>query len=279
MKRPAIILIFAHKPHLEWYEDISLRQCLRVLHNHPMRLVCPEGLDVSAYQRLDPELKPDFIPARWLSSIRAYNRLKILPFLYRRYVDFEYLLTYELDGFVFRDELLQWCSEGWDYIGAPWFEGWYAAGLDARPIGVGNSGFSLRRVAAMLRVNRSWKLIIPARQVLREWRINRRMTPRSMLGVVRRLIASNNFFAPFNDYEGNEDWFWGVVAANRFPWLHIAPYDVAKHFSFETHPGRLFDECDGELPFGCHRWMDNNLAFWRAKIGDLGYELPPEDKL
>ena len=60
-------------------------------------------MDVSAYRRIAPELIVDFIRPSLLSSYRAYNRLKILPFLYRRYADFEYVLTYELDAFVFRD--------------------------------------------------------------------------------------------------------------------------------------------------------------------------------
>ncbi len=276
MNSPVIILIFTHKPRLEWYEAISLRQCVRVLGAHPMRLVCPEGLDIAAYQRLAPELREDIIPGRWLSSVRAYNRFKILPFLYRRYADFEYMLTYELDAFVFRDELLRWCSEGWDYIGAPWFEGWSATDSDAKPIGVGNSGFSLRRVPAMLRVNRSWKLIRPARDVYSEWRICNRMTPRGMLRLLRTLLASNNFFAALNGYQGNEDVFWGIVAPSRFAWLRVAPYEVARHFSFEMNPEKLFNECGGQLPFGCHKWMADSLGFWRDKIAALGYEIPQD---
>jgi hypothetical protein len=108
MSSPVVILIFVHKPQLDWYEEISFRQCFRVLHKHPIRMIYPTSLDVTAYQRLVPNLKVDFVPAGWLSSVRAYNRLKILPFLYRRYAAFEYILTYELDSFVFRVELLDW---------------------------------------------------------------------------------------------------------------------------------------------------------------------------
>ncbi len=56
MNRKVVILIFAHKPTLQWYEAIGLEQCFRVLGHHPIRLVCPTGLDVSAYRRITPAL-------------------------------------------------------------------------------------------------------------------------------------------------------------------------------------------------------------------------------
>ncbi len=141
MSDAVVILIFSHKPRLAWYEEISLRQCCRVLGQHPIRLVCPVGLDLSSYRVIAPNLQADFIPPHWLASLRAYNRLKILPWLYRRYAAFDYILTYELDAFVFHDELLDWCAKGWDYIGAPWFEAYTKATPSSRPIGVGNAGF------------------------------------------------------------------------------------------------------------------------------------------
>src|SRR6266487_3113686 len=170
MSDKVIIHIFAHKPALEWYEQISLEQCYRVLGRHPIRLVCPTGLDVSAYRRIAPTLKVDFIPSHCLASYRAYNRLKTLPFLYERYAAYEFMLTYELDAFVFKDELEEWCEEGWDYIGAPWFEGYTNATPSSRPIGVGNGGFSLRRISTMLRITHCWKAIRPTPTVYSEWR-------------------------------------------------------------------------------------------------------------
>ncbi|HWS55564.1 MAG TPA: DUF5672 family protein [Pyrinomonadaceae bacterium] len=276
MSNRAVVLVFSHKPRLEWYEEISFRQCLRVLNRHPLRLVCPEGLDVSAYRAMAPALAVDFIPPEWMSSYRAYNRLKILPFLYRRYARFEYILTYELDAFVFRDELSEWCSKGWDYVGAPWFEGWQHAARDARPIGVGNSGFSLRRTRAVLQISGSWRYQQPATDVLRAWRRGEYDTKR----LIGALTYRNNFFAPFNDRANyyNEDVFWGRVVAERFPSFRVAPYEVARQFSFEVNPGRLFRECGHSLPFGCHKWMEFEPEFWYEHIRPLGYVIPARVK-
>jgi hypothetical protein len=269
MSGPVVILIFTHKADLACHEKISLQQCCRVLGKHPIRLVCPEGLDLAAYRAIVPEIQTDFIPRHWLASLHAYNRLKILPWLYRRYVGFEYILTYELDAFVFRDELLDWCAKGWDYIGAPWFEGYHLAMPDARPCGVGNSGFSLRRTQAMLRVSRTWRSWKPASEVMQEWRQGKR----SLKGALAAMAFRDNFYGPLNNYQGQEDFFWCLLATRRFPWFRLAPHEAACKFSFEVNPSRLFRECGDRLPFGCHKWMSLEQEFWKRHIQSFGYKL------
>jgi hypothetical protein len=282
MNRKVIIQIFAHKPTLQWYEQISLEQCSRVLGRHPIRLVCPTGLDVSAYRRIAPALEVDFIPSHWLASSRAYNRLKILPFLYERYAAYEFLLTYELDAFVFKDELEEWCEQGWDYIGAPWFEGYANATPSSRPIGVGNGGFSLRRISTMLRITRSRRAIRPMLNVYSEWRSCTDRSPRGLWRLLGNLIWRNCFhhlqiaFWPalfhlhLNRFSWGEDIFWSC-AGDRIAGFRLAPYHVARHFSFEVNPERLFIECGNKLPFGCHKWTEYQPGFWKPLIEAEGY--------
>ncbi|QYM80497.1 hypothetical protein K0B96_07785 [Horticoccus luteus] len=273
MRKKAAVLVFAHSPVLTGFEKIALEQCCRVLAHHPIHLICPEGLDVSAYRQITPALQYDFIPPQWLASYRSYNRLKILPYLYRRYADFEYLLTYELDAFVFRDELLEWCAQGWDYIGAPWFDLNTSGVTTASPTGVGNSGFSLRRTDAMLRVLRSFGHVIPASTVVADWKRAGRISLGSFWLLFSRLTYRNNFFALLNDFEGNEDAFWGQFAARRFPWFRVAPCDVAKRFSFEVNAPRLHRELGCTLPFGCHKWTALTPEFWYPIIRSFGYNV------
>ena len=257
-REPVVVLVFAHMPRPDELELAALDQCRRVLGRHPTRLVCPAGLDVSAYTAVAPGMVVDFIPPRWLSSLRAYNRLKVLPWLYRRYARFDFLLTHELDAFVFRDELLDWCRQGWDYVGAPWFEGFSGCAADSPPIAGGNSGFSLRRIDSVLRVCRTLRYQRPVREVVADWRTGRF----SLRKTLNDLTRGNNFFAPLNDWFDNEDLFWSRLVPRRFPWFRVAPYEVARRFSFESNPRRLHDECGGRLPFGCHKWMENDRGFW-----------------
>ena len=268
------VLIFAHKPQLDWSERIALEQCVRVLDKHPIRLVCPKRLDVGVYMEIAPKLAVDFVPRYWMSSRRAYNRFKISPSFYRRYAGYEFVLTYELDAFVFRDDLLHWCDRGWDYIGAPWFEGFDAAAPDAPLLGVGNSGFSLRRVQPMLQALKTWRLIVPPREVSR--RVRRRA---SRSGPIRKtyLLARdqvfNNFHWPLNLTPKNEDFFWCMEAAPRFPDLRVAPIDDAMRFAFEVNPSRLYAACGNRLPFGCHKWTEHEPEFWMPFIAGAGYSL------
>jgi hypothetical protein len=279
MKADVVVLIFAHAPELQWHEKISLEQCLRVLGQHAVRLVCPEGLDVSAYLRIAPALQVDFIPSQWMASYRAYNRLRVLPLLYKRYAAFEYILFHELDAFVFRDELSDWCAQGWDTIGAPWFERHHEALPDAAPTGAGNGGLCLRRTKSMLRVLHSFGHVIPARTVLDDWRRARSFSPGSLWLLFSRLTYRNNFFWLLNDFGANDDIFWGKYAAKRFPWFRIAPYGVAERFSFEVNAPRLYREIGNRLPFGCHKWQQLTPDFWFPIIRSLGYSVPEAPSL
>ncbi len=150
MKDLVVILIISHKPVLDKYELISLTQCYKILGRFPIRIICPEGLDVTFYKKNLSNPHFDFIDPIWQSNYANFNRLKIDPFLYQRYSNYQFILFYEPDAFVFRDELEYWCNAGYDYIGAPWFEGWHDATSESNIKGVGNGGFSLRNVKSIL---------------------------------------------------------------------------------------------------------------------------------
>jgi hypothetical protein len=262
-----VVLVFTHKPGLDWYEEISLRQCEKVLGGrHPIRLVCPEGLDVGAYLKMAPSLMPEFVPARFLASIEAYNRFKISSWLYRRFHKFDFILTYELDAFVFRDELLDWCREGWDYIGAPWFEGWQEATLGAPFIGVGNSGFSLRRTKPCLQISKSVEWI-------------HRLLP-------HRLYHSEKFrsfipYSPLKDLmklagytDQHEDDFWAGFVPKAYPSFQVAPYEKANRFSLEANARHILEDGTAKVPFGCHAWHSCDPDFWRPRIEAEGHSWP-----
>lgn len=248
-----VVLIFAHRPDPDARERESFRQCCRVLGAHPLRLVCPRGMDLAVYRALHPGLAADGIDPAWFRSVRDYNLLKTLPWLYRRYAGYEFMLTHELDAFVFRDELLLWCDQGWDYIGAPWFEGYYDCREDSPVLGVGNSGFSLRRIRTLERAATAARW--------REWR-----SPRRLLGNLRRVVRGGRFHDPLARVLPHEDVYWCRVVAPRVRGFRIAPYEVARRFAFEANAPRLFRECGGQLPFGCHKPHHLHPDFWKTYI-------------
>ncbi len=266
-QQTVVVLVFTHKPQLDWYEEISLRQCEKVLGgSHPIRLVCPGGLDVGAYLKIAPSVVPEFVPARFLASIEAYNRFKISSWLYHRFRRYDFILTYELDAFVFRDELLDWCREGWDYIGAPWFEGWDNATAESPFIGGGNSGFSLRRTEPCLRISMAV-----------EW-VQRILPPRIYRSAKFRKLIFSEYCRNLLDLAGktdfHEDDFWAVQVPRVFPNFRIAPFERAKYFSLEANARHIFRETQAGMPFGCHAWHRCDTDFWRPWIEAKGYHWP-----
>jgi hypothetical protein len=276
MKKEVVVLIIVHKSLLTDFEEISLRQCFRMFQGRDIVIVCPKGLDISAYRTISSSAVFDFIDARWQASYKMFNRLKIDPFLYKRYRQYEYILFYELDSFVFRDELDVWCNKQFDYIGAPWFKDFSNNPKNTETIGVGNGGFSLRKVASHLKVLESFSYIShPAEN----WHDRFRNNPkgkdriRKIAGFILDLTVRNNTFWLFNNFRTNEDLFWGLHAGNNFDWFTVAPVDQAIAFSFEMNPEYLYRVNGRRLPFGCHAWWKYSLNFWKPHIESFGYNL------
>lgn len=267
-----VVLIFSHKGEISTYEQISLQQCQKVLGKYPIRLVCPRDISIDCYRHVVPSLEIDYVSPKWMSTYQMYNKLKTSPFLYKRYHNYEFMLTYELDAFVFRDELEYWCSQDYDYIGAPWFEGQHKATEDSFFAGVGNSGFSLRRVDQCLRSLYSFSYVYAPKDIWNHWlSIGRPI--RGAISVAKNSTITNNTFSLFNSYLGQEDFFWGKHINQNFDWFRIPPEQEAWKFSFEVNPKVLFERNNRQLPFGCHAWWKYDLDFWRPHIESFGYNL------
>lgn len=258
-----IILIIAHKQHLTETEKASLLQCYKVLGKYPIRFICPKGLDVNEYKALRPDAQFEFIDPKWQASYVMFGRLKVVPFLYRKFSNYKYILFYELDAWVFRDELEYWCNKNYDYIGAPWVEGWKNAASNAPILGVGNGGFSLRKVKSHLKVLHSFAYIKPVSQLWQECKKERGI--RRFLNLLLNLTLKNNTFISFNNYYLHEDVFWGMIASSRFSWFKTAPVTEALRFSVEAQPERFIKSVE-DLPFGCHAWPKTNPSFWKQYI-------------
>lgn len=133
-------------------EKQSHDQLIRVLGKHDICYVSPKGLNVSDGARVE------YFPEEFFKSRLDYGRLMNSTFFYQRFSEYEYMLVYQLDCWVFRDELDEWCNKGYDYIGAPFFVPWFAQ----RGLYVGNGGFSLRKISSMISyVNKYGKWGVP----------------------------------------------------------------------------------------------------------------------
>jgi len=247
------ITIPVYKTGMTDLEELSLARCDQVLGHYPIIVFGPESLDYGNYLGRFSSASVVRFPDRYFRSLETYSELMLSPRFYQVFSDYEFILIYQLDAFVFRDELEYWCSRDFDYIGAPWWDqrmGW---------IGVGNGGFCLRKPTRCLAVLTSRHKEDP--EVL--WDHVRRFTPNPLIRaakyprkVARHLgIASTvDYFLPRFIRRGcSEDSFWGVAAVRYWPEFRVAPVEDALRFSIEGGLDQAASRYRDQPPFGCHR--------------------------
>ncbi len=261
-----VIIIPVHKPDPSYYELISFEQAYRIFYKFPIYIVAPEGLNLKAYQEIVPAIDVKYIPATYQNSLLNYNKLKLSQYFYKLFACYKYLVTYELDAFAFKNDLELWCNKGYDYIGAPWFEG-YAETTSDNLMGVGNSGFSLRSIEAMrkgIKVAEYNDPTKPKHYYKNVWL--------KLQFWLTALLPIENIYLQDADLL-NEDWVIAELIARRAPGFKLAPINEAIQFSFEVKPEALFELNNYQLPTGCHAWWRYNLPFWKPFIENFGYKL------
>lgn len=274
--REVLVLVMTYRSILSEREKISLKQCLSVLKDYPIHIVKPESTDISSWDIDFNKVGKEEFRDSCFKDIGAYSRLLLSLEFYNRFRAYKYILIYQLDAFVFRDELREWCQAGFDYIGALWFESFSDNDANAPVIKGGNGGLSLRNVKAHLKVLHSFSYISPPRQNWRS-RVKDRPPDKGLMqqaaGLFLDLTIRNNTHWAFNSFRGFEDQFWCLVAGKNFPWFNIADGSVAKKFAFEMQPRRVFEMNNRKLPFGCHAWWKYDLEFWKPFIEQYGYKV------
>jgi len=102
---------------------MALENNRSLLKDYSFIAVSPEGLDMSPVtDRVDFESVKRFDPV-FFQSPQSYNKLLINPEFWSAFTDFDYMLIVQLDVIIFRNELDIWLDKGFDYIGAPWLNG------------------------------------------------------------------------------------------------------------------------------------------------------------
>lgn len=249
------IAVPIYRSRLEPLELKSLRNNREVLKQWPFVFLLPEGLEAPEICCSGEILR---VSDEWLGTkngIAGYNRMMMSRAFYDLFADTEYLLICQNDVWLFRDELEEWCSRGYDYVGAPWVKRAVYDYPLIRPYlalrrrflsdrskllhqslfdKVGNGGLSLRKVE-------------PFR------------------------LACTKYAAEIDHFirqEGslyNEDVFWALVPKEfRYPSV-----EEALRFAFDTNPAYCYRMTGGQLPFGCHSWSKPRyLKFWKRFIAE-----------
>jgi Protein of unknown function (DUF5672) len=266
------VVVHAHTSDLSPDERASLRQVTAVLGGqHTIVLAVPSTLDVSTIVADHPELQVMRFPDEFYGSAAAHSRMLLSSRFYAAFEQFDFVLIHHLDAYVFRDELTHWCRCDFDYVASPWFEDFELSGDDAQIVGVGNGGFSLRKVQTFLRITRQFDAAparhFPnalARRIPYRMRAVLRVGVLPLVGALRvgRERREALFVFLSRGFTANEDVFWGMRVPAGLPWFRVAPAEVGLAFGFEMKPRQLFERRGHELPFGCHGWPKYDREFW-----------------
>lgn len=272
-----VVVIPIYKERPQKTEVASFRQCLSVLFNYKICLITYDSLDITWYMRfaqeLGKELDVKYYDASYFSSIQGYNSLCLSVSLYTAFSDFDYMLIYQLDAWVFRDELQYWCDRGYDYIGAPLFQAIKLPDVySTEMIGIGNGGLSLRRISYCIRLLKKYRRLPFCKpkfvlDVISNNPKGHRLTFKNAVKTVIRMFGYKNNVRYYVACGTHEDLFFSFYAKHSWT-VHakLPSVDEAKYFSFEVHPSYLYSltHC---LPFGCHafdKWEYD--SFWKKYI-------------
>lgn len=266
-RKSVIILIIVHKERMSDSEKASLSQCYKILGKHPIKLICPVNLDVSVYYEVNPHAEIEFIDSKWQENYYMFNELKKSRFLYQKFREYDYVLFYELDAWVFKDELNYWCNRGYDYIGAPWFEA-YDPITKKLTLNVGNGGFSLRNLKKSLSLIKKIDTILWIRKCWYYLRIQSiiKFERLRIIELIFKMKFNEDFHKLIKGYGIHEDIYWAKTVASLFSEFKVAPVQEAFKFSIEGNPSEAFELNGNHLPFGCHAWEKYEPEFWKRFI-------------
>lgn len=221
---PYVTVVPIYKATPSKIEAYSLLQ-LRYLGIQNATLMCPEELDIGVYLNLWPDIKVQHFPKEHFLSVQTYNDFLLRPAFYEAFSGkYDWMLIYQLDAFIFSDQIAKFCELGYDYYGAPWKDGFpqyhfllnrWPIRLNMRRFYVGNGGFSLRRLDKTI----------------------------DLLYRKKGHISQTHFM---------EDVFfgyWGSIDKS----FHACPAEIGAEFSIETYPAHWIKLIEG-FPMGTHNF-------------------------
>jgi hypothetical protein len=242
MSAKVAIAVPVYQAQLNPIEAYSLDISMRALARRKLTFIAPNGLDIEFYRARYPSVAFEWFDAHNFTSIADYNRLLLGHALHDRFTSHEFLLILQTDAIVLRDELDYWTAQPFDYLGAPWPEGYTVfVNLDRFfgehgrkvQVRVGNGGLSLRRIAKCTAL----------------------------------LDEFPEAAAMFRHTGSSEDLFYSVMGALSADF--VVPNEItASRFSLELRPTYYFTVNGGQVPMGGHAWWKYEPEFWRALLPD-----------
>lgn len=251
-------------------ELVAFKRCYEILNKHDIYILTYPELNLNAYKTIISNINIKFISKNNLASLMNYNKMKIDLSFYYLFTEYHYLLTYELDAYVFRDDLDLWVNKNLDYIGAPFVK---LVNNKLEIVSVGNSGFSLRKVSKCIDCLEKIHTLMQLAEIINKLKLKYLI---KFIAYFERYFNTKFFVqarlisAYTNDIYIHEDVFWCKYISFLFPDFLLSEKNLALSFSFERYPAKSYILNNNTLPFGCHAWSKYEPEFWQ-KYMKLNY--------
>lgn len=232
-------------------EEFSFHRTLEVFADWTIALAAP----VKLKQYLEnvcvahSQITMNFFDKGYFTSVKQYNRLMTSLEFYSCYEAYQYLCICQLDVLALEDQLEEWMKQGWDYIGAPLFEGYGKTDSKVFKETL-NGGFSLRKVQSFITVLRAVKFRYAPIELL--WSMEND-TLYKMIRFIRDGLIFNYNLNGLRTLI-NEDLYWAYIVPRLHQWFKIPGPEVAQYFAFDAHPRWLYERNGNKLPMAIHAW-------------------------
>ena len=248
-----VYVVPIYKLDLSPEELISFKRLKDLMSVKSIRIICPSKFQDKNLPDMLNGCRIEYFEDKFFASVAGYNKLMLDCAFYERFKANKYILIYQLDCYLFDNNIEDFLSLNLDYIGAPWpVKTVYRSFLKVYPLDmrmggilrtllgksvtVGNGGLSLRKVESFIRVLKKMK-----------WRLK--------------------------NWNYNEDIFFSHCVPIYCPSFKIASEKVAAEFSLDQEPKEFALKYDLTLPLGCHGWNQtdkkvytSSSKYWRERI-------------
>ena len=233
------IVIPIYEQELDITEKLSLKQLINITNNkYDIYFIIPKGFDTKNYYEItgkSKNIKEKSFDKHYFESMKDYSSLCLSYDFYNSFSKYDYMYIYQLDCYLFKDELQLWVDKGYDYIGGPILSslsGWADQNKPWKPI-VGNGGFSLRKISKFKEITDSNG----------EFRTYYKITDDLLKGIE----FEDKYFCKFvySKYEFN-----------------IPLWTEAMFFAFDMNVDVYYERIGFKgFPMGCHAWP-KNIRYW-----------------
>lgn len=284
MQNNVIILIPIYKEHLSDTESISLNRCLKVLSKYPICFVTFKMLNTKEYdticKKYKVEMQKEYFDAYYFQNdLIGYNSLMLSKKFYKKFLKFTYLLIYQLDAYVFRDDIEYWCNKHYSFIGGPVFEGYLKCNQNSLYLNCMNGGVSLRKTKDIYTLIKSINKIEIFENIYEKGNIFQKIKALCMIflsiDIQSKYTPSNNedllisyfFIEKINRFLKRKKFFKTIDLSIKKIHLKFPTFNETYHFCFDENIEHLYELSNHTLPTFCHAFhSDNKREFWSKFI-------------